>query len=173
MTLDNQKKCWYIILTHLVNPLTDFGLEMVINDRIETSHYFFNQVTDFYNNDQLKLTYQKSVIKPQDHQDVFVANHHCWAVCINKKSRYHFKWVYKYKCNSVRHILDYFIQLWYCIFLKCGCQRCYILYDTLMSVWRDYLRNLRETSNGESHFIKWSTKISQSFWGTYCIIYMC
>ena len=57
-----------ISLTHLVNPLTDFGFKMVMNDRIETSHDFSNQVTDFYHNDQLKLTNQK---------DVFAANYHC------------------------------------------------------------------------------------------------
>ena len=63
------------ILTHLDNPLTDFGLKMVINDRIEISNDFSNQVTDLYNNDQLSLTNQMSVFKHSDRQDVLAAEH--------------------------------------------------------------------------------------------------
>ena len=50
----------------MVNPWTDFGLKMVINDRIETIHYFSNQVTDFYNNDHLKLTNQRNEDSKKD-----------------------------------------------------------------------------------------------------------
>ena len=62
------------ILKHLVNPLTVFVLKMVIHDRIETSHDFSNQVTDFYNNDQLSLNNQMSVYKRRDQEDVLVAS---------------------------------------------------------------------------------------------------
>ena len=52
-----------LFLTHLVNPLTDLVLKMVLNDRIETSHDYFNEVTEFNNIDQLSLTNQISRCK--------------------------------------------------------------------------------------------------------------
>ena len=44
--MNNKMIHYHYFLTHLDNPLTDFGLIMVINDRIKTSHEFSNQVTD-------------------------------------------------------------------------------------------------------------------------------